>query len=150
MTDIRFPRVVTETLAGSPLVLPDSLDADRAIVIFAFRRHAQVIVDSWLTPLRFHLGERTDVKVYEIPVLSGGWRMVSGFIDGGMRSGIPAHRHDTVATYYGDVHRFRTALNMHDLDSAYAFLISGDGSVLWRASGWATKRSLQEVESLIA
>ena len=74
---------------------------------------------------------------------------MSGFIDGGMRSGIPPERHDHVATFYGDSSRFREALDMEDLESAYVFLVDGEGHVLWRASGWATPRRLEDLTAVL-
>jgi hypothetical protein len=62
---------------------------------------------------------------------------MSGFIDGGMRAGIPSGKHDMVATSYGDVHRIQTALDIHDLDSTYVYLVDGKGLIHFRAEGWA-------------
>lgn len=131
------------------MVLPDSLESNLALVVLAFRRHAQPIVDSWMAPIGRLLVDRTDVEMYEVPVLAGGWRMVSGFIDGGMRAGIHADKHDSVATYYGDSTRFRHALGIHDLNSAYPFLVDSKGTVLWHASGWASQAAIADLEGLV-
>ncbi|MFW5717531.1 MAG: hypothetical protein ACOC2Y_07455 [Spirochaetota bacterium] len=143
--DARFPRFVAETLSGSTLVLPDSLGDRLAVVALAFRRHAQPIVDSWLIPVSKHYADSVDVEWYEIPMLAGGWRMVSGFIDGGMRSGIRPEHHDHVATCYGDLARVQNALEVHDLDSAYVYLVTGEGRVLWSSVGWAHQRRLDQL-----
>ncbi len=143
--DLRFPRLVAETLSGAPLVLPDSLDDEWAVVVLAFRRHAQHAVDSWLAPVGRRYSEAPDVSWYEIPMLAGGWRMISGFIDGGMRAGISPAQHDRVATYYGDTSRFRDALAIDDLDTAHVYLIDDAGAVHWSASGWAHQRRYDEL-----
>jgi hypothetical protein len=143
--DIRFPRLVAETLSGTPLVLPDSIDTGLAIVVLVFRRHAQPIVDSWLAPVARRYADTPGLSWYEIPMLAGGWRMVSGFIDGGMRAGIAPAHHAHVATYYGDTMRFQSALGMDDADSAYVYLIDADGNVHWAAGGWAHPRRLEEL-----
>ena len=150
MSTTRFPRIVTETLAGRSLVLPDSLEDRLAVVLIAFRRHAQPIVDSWMAPIGRLISGRTDIEMYEVPVLSGGWRMVSGFIDGGMRAGIPVHKHESVATFYGDTTRFRHALSINDLNSAYAFLVNSRGEIIWNASGWASKADIAHLENLVS
>ena len=148
--DVRFPRLVADTLAGDTLVLPDTLDEGLAVVMLVFRRHAQSVVDSWMMPLRRRYHEHPRVAYYEVPMLAGGWRMISGFIDGGMRSGVHPSLHGNVATYYGDSTRFREMLDIDDLDSAYAFLINGDGDVLYRGSGWATTRKLEGLYETVA
>ena len=148
-TCTRFPRLVAETLSERPLILPDSLDGELALVVVAFRRHAQPLVDSWMTPVvrRFH--DTPGFAWYEVPMLAGGWRMVSGFIDGGMRAGIPSEHHDHVATCYGDTTRFAEALEIHDLNSAYAYLIDADGTIIWLGSGWAARRQIDELSLLL-
>ena len=145
----RFPRIVADTLSGRTLVLPDSLDSGLAVVALVFRRHAQPVVDSWLGPLARRLGGHRSVGLYEIPMLAGGWRMMSGFIDSGMRSGIPPHKHHMVATCYGDLSRVRSALDIHDLDSVYVYLIDGSGSVHWRADGWAVPRRIEDLMNVV-
>lgn len=143
--DIRFPRLLAETLSGTPLVLPDSLGDDWAVVVLAFRRHAQQAVDSWLVPIGRRYADAPNVWWYEVPMLAGGWRMISGFIDGGMRAGISPAYHDRVATCYGDSSRFRDALGIDDLDTAHVYLIDGVGRVHWSASGWAHQRRYDEL-----
>jgi hypothetical protein len=134
----RFPRIVADTLSGRTLVIPDCVDAGLAVVVLVFRRHAQAIVDSWMGPLARKLEQHTDVHLYEIPMLAGGWRVMSGFIDGGMRGGIPVHKHNMVATSYGDLTRVREALAIHDLDSAYVYAVRPSGEIIWSAEGWST------------
>lgn len=147
--ELRFPRIVAETLTGQSLVLPDSLDNGLAIVVLVFRRSAQPIADSWTHPVARRYPSHAAVSWYEIPVLAGGWRMMSGFIDGGMRAGIPPARHEHVATFYGDTGRIRRALEIEDLDSAYPFLIDDGGAVLWCDSGWAHAKKLHELFGIV-
>lgn len=147
--DIRFPRLVAETLSGRPLVLPDSLGDQWAVTVLAFRRHAQHAVDSWLAPIARRYAGASNVSWYEIPMLAGGWRMISGFIDGGMRAGIAPANHDRVATYYGDSTRFRDALAIDDLDTAHVYLIDSAGTVHWSASGWAHPRRYDELVRIL-
>ena len=145
----RFPRLVAETLSGRKLVLPDSLDGKLALVLLAFRRHAQPVVDSWVGPAQRRYGSCHEFTWFELPMLAGGWRTISGFIDGGMRSGIDQAHHDHVATFYGDSRRHCEALAIRDPNTAHACLIDGDGTVHWMASGWATNRKLEELYSAL-
>ena len=147
---LHFPRLVAETLSGHSLVLPDSLEKQFAVVALAFRRHAQASVDSWFSPVARAYNDCDRVTYYEIPLIAGGWRMMSGFIDSGMRAGIPAGRHDHVATYYGGTDRLRGQLEIHDLETAHIYLIDQNGAVLWNASGWATAKRLNELHGRVA
>lgn len=146
----RFPRLVADTLSGNSLIFPDCIDNGLAIIMLVFRRHAQAVVDSWMAPLARRLAGSDAVRLYEVPMLAGGWRVMSGFIDGGMRSGIPPHKHDMVATCYGDVQRVCSALDIHDLNSAYLYLVDGTGTVLWHADGWATPARISELTRELA
>ncbi|MFP4376081.1 MAG: hypothetical protein ACLFP4_03470 [Spirochaetales bacterium] len=149
--ELRFPRIVAVTLSGKHLVFPDSIGESGALVLLAFRRHAQPPVDSWMNPISRRLQDAGKANFYEVPVLSGGWRMVSGFIDSGMRSGIPPHRHDHVATYYGNTQRVQDALSIDDLDTAYAYVIDEDGKVHFHDSGWASPEKISRAfEALTA
>ncbi len=148
-TDVRFPRLVAETLSGNSLILPDAFDEQIALVVLAFRRHAQSVVDSWISPVTRRFGDVPGFAWYEVPMLAGGWRLMSGFIDGGMRAGIAPAHHDRVATFYGDTTRVCEALGILDLDSAYLFLIDDEGRLLWRGSGWASARRQQELFAAI-
>ena len=146
---VRFPRLVAETLTGRTLVIPDSLDRRIALVVLAFRRHAQPAVDSWLVPIARRYSDDPGFCWYELPMLGGGWRTVAGFIESGMRSGIDPANHDRVATYYGDSRRFRDILRIDDHDTAHAFLLDETGVVIWSESGWAGRRRMDELSSLI-
>ncbi len=149
-SDKHFPRLVAETLSGRSLVLPDALENQLAIVALAFRRHAQSSVESWLNPVARAYAEHPGITYYEIPLLAGGWRMISGFIDSGMRAGVAAERHDHVATYYGGSARLREQLHIHDLESAYIYLINQNGAVLWGASGWANEKRLEVLHAHVS
>jgi hypothetical protein len=145
----RFPRIVAVTLSGKSLLLPDAIGDDIGLVVLAFRRHAQSTVDSWIHPISRTLNGHVGFCFYEVPILSGGWRMMSGFIDGGMRSGVAVHLHDHVATYYGNTERVTAALSITDVNTAHAFLVDGAGAIHWRQSGWANQSGLEAVPETV-
>jgi hypothetical protein len=147
--DIRFPRFVAETLAGTRLVLPDSLDGQIGLIVLAFRRHAQPAVDSWIGPVSRRYASTELFGWYEVPMLAGGWRMISGFIEGGMRSGVRPRNHDHVATCYGDAARIRAQLGIGDLDSAHGYVLDRDGRICWNGSGWGHQRRLDRLFDVV-
>jgi hypothetical protein len=77
------------------------------------------------------------------------WRLMSGWIDAGMRSGIPVIRHPFVVTYYGDVFPYRKDLGMEDPALAYLFLLDSEGRIRWRAKGYAEENDLREMKELM-
>ena len=146
----RFPRIVAETLSGRSLVLPDMLDGRTAVLVLVFRRHVQPVVQLWTDAVAKLRSEYPDLDWYEIPMIAGGWRMISGIVDGGMRSGIPVDHHDHVATCYGSHERVRGALGIDDPDTAYSFLIDGRGEIRFSASGPPREQDLRELCNAVA
>lgn len=131
------------------MLLPDALDGKIAILLVAFRRSAQAMVDSWMESAQERYGDDPDIALLEVPMLGGGWRMISGFIDDGMRAGIPAAHHDLVATCYGDASRFRQELGIDDPSVAHVFLLRRDGGIVWRTSAFASPASLAALHAQI-
>jgi len=93
---VKFPRVNGRSLAGDDVRLPDDLPAERTLALLAFQQRHQACVDRWIaraeaagipgSPLDMDAEDRA--CVVEIPVLSSGWKLGRGFIDGGMAANI--------------------------------------------------------------
>ena len=86
----RFPRIEAKTLSGKKIVFPDAAKGNYAFMLIAFKRQTQGEVDSWLDPFIKEFGNRDSVTFYEIPMISNNWKWMSGWIDAGMRAGVPA------------------------------------------------------------
>ncbi len=109
------------------------------------------MVDSWLDPYTKTFGDTPGFTFYEIPMIKGKWwRLFSASIDGGMRMGIPEKKHEHVVTYYGDIGRYLSALEIRDLSFAYAFLLDKRGYIIWRGKGFATIQQIQNMLHLAA
>ncbi|HSD00654.1 MAG TPA: hypothetical protein VLI21_17255, partial [Casimicrobiaceae bacterium] len=117
-----------------------------------FRREQQADVDTWVPFLREHeqLAAR-GVRVYELPTLSRSYRLMRGFIDGGMARGIPdkATRESTI-TLYIDKERFRRALGIEGEDRISTMLVARDGRVLWHATGAFIEPNGEALAQLLA
>ena len=85
-------------------------------------------------------------KLYELPTLGRGYRLMRSFIDGGMRRGIPdaAVRAATI-TLYVDKTPFREALQLPDEDRIYVLIVDQRGVVQWRTDGSFDKRTGAEL-----
>lgn len=131
-----FPRAEGSNLEGRKFTLPADFEGDYNVVLVAFKRQQQDDVDTWLPYLRDVAARRSDVRVYELPTLHRGYRMMRGFIDGGMARGIPerATREATI-TLYIDKTPFKQALAIGSEDQISVFLVRRNGHVVWRTSG---------------
>ena len=155
-----FPEIETRTLSGEHLLLPRDGGKSATVVFLAFERDTQEQIDAWserlvgvelnpsaaggplrITPTGTDGGE---VKIFEIPMLKGRWRFLSGVIDGGMRSGIPEAQHPYVATFYGDVDKYRRTLEMKKKSHTYLYILDAEGLIRFAAAGPPTGELVNE------
>ena len=148
MEGTQFPNLKAENLAGRDINLPQDGGKQATILFVAFRRKTQEQIDDWSDALIgaklqgreeavYTIGptgtENGELQIYEVPMLKGRWRLISGIIDGGMRSGIPELQHPYVATFYGDISMYQKALDMDDEEACYLYILDKDG-LIWFAS----------------
>ena len=133
---IRFPAVSGSNLEGRRFTLPDDFEGELNIVLVAFRREQQSDVDTWVPFLKATAARHGSVRAYELPTLNRNYRLVRGFIDGGMARGIPDKAtRETTITLYIDKSPFKLALGIASEDAIRVFLVCRDGRVLWHADG---------------
>ena len=141
-----FPTLSSTALDGRKVTLPDDCTGHVTLIFIAFRREAQSMIDSWAGPFYEAFGADPGVLVYEIPMIGSlAGRLMGGFIDAGMRSGIPEARHPYVVTWYGTYKRYRNILGMDDLSAAYLFLLDKNGRIRWRGQGFSDSVGLEEL-----
>ena len=127
-----FPRIETENLNKQKITLPDDLAGNPALVLVAYKQRQQLNVNTWLNEMDTIEAAIPGVRVIETPTISSGrWGWMAGFIDGGMRSGIPDYdaRGRTI-TLYTDVSLFNQALMIEDTDKIYAVMLNSKGEVM--------------------
>ena len=131
-----FPRLKARNLEGRAYQLPGDLDGELNVVIIAFQRWHQDLVDTWVPWLERLEAERPSVRFYELPTLSNMYSMARGFIDGGMAAGIPspAARERTL-TVYTDVRQALAAWRISDNRTIWTMLVDKQGRILWRGEG---------------
>ena len=123
-------------LGGKEYKLPGDLAKQHNILVIAFRREQQRVVDQWLPSLIDLEQRRSDVAVYELPVLSFVYRPARWFIDGGMTRGIPdaAARARTI-TVYTDVGKVADNLGLAGTDTLAVLIAERSGRILARETG---------------
>lgn len=150
-TSLPFPRLRARDLNGRDLFIPDELDGDPSVVIVAFHRWHQRLVDTWLAwlePLgRTHPG----LRVYEVPTLASWWAPVRRFIDGGMAAAIRAREiRERTLTVYSNVRRVTRALGLEDTRTIAVIVVDRDGRLRWVGLGGFERGTATELERALA
>jgi hypothetical protein len=96
----RFPSVAGQALSGAEVRFPDDLAGAPALLLCAYRRGTQADADRWAA---FAGRELPGLAVYELPIIpSPLWRPLQGWIDGGMRGGVPPALWSHTVTLYAE------------------------------------------------
>ena len=133
---MRFPIVTGANLLRRKVTLPADLEGELNILLIAFQRWQQSVIDTWV-PFARQLEETNEgISYYELPVIQRMNVLARTFINEGMRAGIPdpVARERTI-TLYVDKVAFRTALELPDEADIYVLLVDRGGNVLWREVG---------------
>jgi hypothetical protein len=136
-----------QSLEGNTVVIPRDFAGQETLLLFGYKQDSQFDIDRWLIGLDM---TQTNVAAYEIPTIQGMLpRMFSGFIDSGMRKGIPKNLWKGVVTVYEDgdkVQRFTGNLNPNN---ARVMLLDKQGSIVYFYDRGFSVEALNEVRSLL-
>ena len=145
-----FPKVIGSNLETKNYTLPLDFESKLNIAIIAFRRSQQALVDQWTFFLSVLEYKYQDVRYYELPTISTGYKFMSFMIDGGMRAGIPdkSIRERTI-TLYIDKSKFKKELHIDSDDTIYIFLVRPNGEILWKTKGEFDEKKGEELELVI-
>jgi len=137
-----FPHLAARDLEGRALELPDDFSGAANLVIVAFRREQQPMVDSWIAWFETIAAEHPTLRCYELPVIATRWSPARPFIDGGMAQAVRAQeaRRRTL-TVYTDVRRVTDALAIEDTETVTVLLVDSDGRLQWRTTGPVTEHA---------
>ena len=147
---IRFPHLAARDLEGRSLELPDAFSGTSNLVIVAFRREQQAMVDSWVAWWETIAAEHPSLRCYEIPVIATRWSPARPVIDGGMAQAVRAQeaRRRTL-TVYTDVRRVTDALAIDATDTVTVLLVDADGRLRWRTTGPVSEHSGSELRAAL-
>lgn len=147
--DFQIPAMTGIDLTGEERPIPQSLEGDLNILIFAFEREQQQNVNTWLPAVKDMEQSYESVRFYEIPLIYEMNALMRGWVNNGMRSGIEGQQaRERTITVYTERDRF---LNMMDMasDTIYTLLVDQDGTILWRIAGDATDQKITALQSAI-
>jgi len=145
-----FPIIEASNLEGQKFKLPQELEGIINVVIIAFQRQHQLLVDTWIQFLEALMHKTLDLAFYELPTIRSGIPFLRFIVDSGMRAGIPekSARERTI-TIYTKKKKFRQRLDIPNEDTIYIFLIKKDGYILWRSEGEFTEQKGIELQKAI-
>jgi hypothetical protein len=131
-----FPEIRGKNLDGKHFLLPQDFEGDLNLVILAFQREQQLMVNTWLPTADLLESIHPGLRYYELPTISRRNPIARWFINTGMRSGIKdlKSRRKTI-TLYLDKGSFRKFLGIPGEDTIYILLLNNEGKVIWRAEG---------------
>lgn len=145
-----FPSLKAKNLEGLDVSLPEAFAGERNVVVIAFKREHQSLVDSWVPWFEKQRVIDDDLCFYEIPVISRRWIPIRRFIDGGMASAIrtPEILRRTL-TIYDDVNRVTRSLAITDRSTITVVCVDRNGSLLWNGRGEFTEYLSHDLERVL-
>ena len=146
MAGISFPRLRARDLDGREVTLPAGLPGEWNVVIVAFRRQQQSLVNSWVPWLQEQAATTPGLGFAELPAIGLQWQPARPAIDGGMAAAIGDQQtRRRTLTVYTDLRRVTIPLGITGRDTIWLFLTDRTGRVRWHGcGGWdpATAASL--------
>jgi len=134
----RFPTVSGTALSGEDVRFPDATAGAPAVLLVAYQRTAQDDVSNWL---EFLESREPDLTVYEVPTIPAlGYRPWAGWIDNGMRKGVPRALWPRVVTLYSEGGPVRDFLGGSRFVGASVVLLDAGGVVRWFGQGFTPDR----------
>jgi hypothetical protein len=138
----RFPAVRGESLTRQAVNIPDAYQGRPTLLLVGYAQRAQFDIDRWILGV---LQAEISVELVEVPTIAGMMpQMVQGFINNGMRSGIPESDWGAVVTVYEDADKIVAALGNERPQSAYVVLLDAEGRIAWTANkGYSAAQVLE-------
>jgi hypothetical protein len=132
ITNSRFPSVRGDSLNGETVEIPERYYGRNTLILVGYQQRAQFDIDRWILGV---LQADIPVEIVEVPTIAGMVpQMVQGFIDNGMRSGIPKSDWGSVVTVYEDAEKIIAAIGNDRPQSGYAVLLDKQGRIVWSSN----------------
>lgn len=144
-----FPTVRGQSLEKEQIEIPGVFSGSPAVLLVGYKQSAQFDIDRWLMGL---IQAKVKVQIVEIPTIPGLVQSIaSGWIDDGMRSGIPREDWGSVITLYGGAAKPVAALTgTASGQRARIIVLDATGKVVWFDDEGYSARKATDVASLVA
>ena len=140
-----LPTIKSADLNGKPFALPDDLTAPRTLLLVAFEREHQALVDSWATALKL---SPDDKDWFELPVVGAMSEQRQNALDNSMRGGIRGeNKRSRVITLYTDRLQFLQSLGLGESNTGtiLVLVVSPQGEILEWESGGFDRENAQKI-----
>lgn len=143
-----FPSVQATALDQKKWNLPADLAGKPALLLVGYKQDAQFDIDRWLNGVAQF---ETPVRVIELPTINSPVpKLYKGYIDEGMRGGIPEQDWGSVITVYGDAKSVvRMTGNEEGRLNARVLLLDAQGRVVWFQDHGYSARLMKELDAKI-
>lgn len=138
-----FPAVVGQSLEQVRTEMPGVFAGKPVVLLIGYKQNAQFDIDRWLMGL---LQTEVPMQIAEIPTIPALLpSLASGWIDDGMRSGIPREDWGAVVTLYGDAARPVAELTgTEDGQVARVIVLDDRGTIVWfDDEGYSPRKAIQ-------
>lgn len=142
-----FPKVTGTALDGTTVELPTHVLGEPAVLLVAYQRKTQQDVDRWLA---FLDARHPEVVRFELPTITSPvWRPLAGWIDSGMRRGVPRRMWSQVVTLYADARTVRDFVGDSGRPETHVVVLDADGRVVWTADGGFSTQSAETLTGIL-
>jgi hypothetical protein len=136
---LTLPSVTGHALSREQVTFPDDLAGRPAVLLVAYRRGTQADVYRWTAFLE---AKAPRTARYEVPAIANIiWRPMAGWIDSGMRGGVPKAAWSSVVTLYDDASKLRDFLGDYGGYTTHVVLLDKAGKVAWFNAGGFNDRA---------
>ena len=144
-----FPSVRGQSLDKEPVKIPAAFAGGPAVLLIGYKQSAQFDIDRWLMGL---IQAKVEAQIVEIPTIPGLVpSLASGWIDDGMRSGIPREDWGSVITLYGREAKPVAALTGTESGQrARVIVLDANGKVVWFDDAGYSASKATAISSLVA
>lgn len=148
---LRFPELDVRDLQGRDLRTPTCFTGERNVVVIAFDRHHQALVDTWVPWLESRAREDPGLRFYELPAIARRWAPARRLIDGGMAAAIRVPEVlERTLTYYGPLRALCGPLRIADRATITVVVVAAGGEVLGAWEGPHTDTGERTLAALVA
>ncbi|GDY03831.1 hypothetical protein LBMAG49_31600 [Planctomycetota bacterium] len=146
-TNERFPTVRGTALDGTEVTLPDAFAGGPVLLLVGYEQNTQFDLDRWTMGLT-QMGIK--VRALELPTIPGMMPgLFSGYIDSGMRRGIPKEDWGGVVTLYKDASLVTRFTGTQDALPGRILLLDKNGMVVFFHDRGFSLGSLQKLQEVL-
>ena len=141
-----FPAVTGQSLEEETIELPGRWAGKPVVLLVGYEQNTQFDIDRWLMGL---IQAETSSDIVEVPTIPGLVpTAISGWIDDGMRSGIPDEDWGSVVTLYGSAASPVARLTGTDRGrNTRVIVLDREGKVAWfDDTGYSAKKAMAVAE----